>query len=150
MPRPPSKSDDDDLPKFDLQSVMPLKRVGIVSHVVPEKQFGFIEAEDFREDVFFHFDIFEPERLDQLPVQYMPVEFEIDEQHRRETGKLRARGMRRTQRPISRRLVARDAPRLQIRHHPNALRRRPGWRKKEIGGKPGPSEPTSDGNSPTE
>ena len=130
MPRPSNDSDDQPK-KFDLQAVMPRKRLGMVRHVVLDKKFAFIDAEDYEDDVFFHFEVFEPAREGQIPVEYMPVEYELDEQHRRDTDKLKARAVRQTQRPMGRRLVARDAPRLQIRHHPNSRRLRPDWRKKE-------------------
>ncbi|MFK8111572.1 MAG: cold shock domain-containing protein, partial [Rubripirellula sp.] len=44
---------DDDAPKkrFRIQR----RRLGRVISVREDKSFGFIEAEDFREDVFFHF-----------------------------------------------------------------------------------------------
>ena len=45
--------DDDDQPKkkFRIQR----KRLGKIISIKEESHFGFIEAEDFRDDVFFHF-----------------------------------------------------------------------------------------------
>ncbi len=89
---------------FDLSVVMPRKRVGLVRAVMPAKRFGFIAAEDYREDVFFHFERFEPARPGQVPLEEMPVEFELDEVYRRETGKLRVLAVR----PTTRRFLKRS------------------------------------------
>jgi cold shock CspA family protein len=124
-----SASENAEPKKFDLEKHAPRKHVGLIRQVLPEKKIGFISAEDFREDVFFHFNDFEPKKKDQVPLEEMPVEFELDHEHRRETGKLRVLVFRPTKRPIGRVLEPRDAPHLQPRHHPRSLRRKPGWRK---------------------
>ncbi len=113
---------------FDLSVVMPRKRVGLVRAVMPAKRFGFIAAEDYREDVFFHFERFEPARPGQVPLEEMPVEFELDEVYRRETGKLRVLAVRPTTRPVSKTLTGRDAPQFEAQHHPRSRRRKPLWR----------------------
>ncbi len=140
------QGDDDAPPKFDLSVAAPRKRVGIIRNVLPDKHFGFIEAEDFREDVFFHFNRFEPAKKGQQPLLEMPVEFELDEAHRKATGKFKASAVRPTNRPVARRLSGRDAPHLQVQHHPRSLRRRPDWRDKtqpNPGDSPGAEPPTS-------
>lgn len=103
-----------------------------------DKQFGFIDAEDFRDDVFFHADVFEPltvRRLDEngYPVGDRPseglwVEFEVDEEHRDNFDKLRAKRVAPSERPTGRKLSGRDATFKIVTHHPNARRKKPSWR----------------------
>lgn len=117
--------DSDDRPKpFPIQR----KRLGVIKYLRPDGEFGFIEAEDFREDVFFHHRDWESE-YNQVPQELMAVEFEIDDDHKRETDKLRAKIVRPTKRPLGKRLSGRDAPHLINRHHPRARKQRPDWRK---------------------
>ena len=53
-------------------------RIGLVIKVIPEKNIGFIRAEDLREDVFFHFS--KVEQVGRLDLRDGDeVEFEIDE-----------------------------------------------------------------------
>lgn len=93
----------------------------------PDGQFGFIDAEDFREDVFFHRSMWEgPEGSEPSVRQF--VEFELDDEHRAAEQRLRATVVRPTDRPQGKRLSAEDAPHLAIRHHPKARRKRPSWR----------------------
>jgi 'Cold-shock' DNA-binding domain len=129
------RSSDDDEPKpFDIEK----KRLGRIMRYVTDKQYGFIEPEDFREDIFFHRDIFEPVEvgradIDGSPVGLVPieglwVEFELDDKHFRETQKLRAKAVRPTKRPGGRKLSGRDATFQIVTHHPRARRKRPDWR----------------------
>lgn len=96
----------------------------------PESKFGFIDAEDFREDVFFHLSAWDPKykggHLD--PRLGAFVEYELDEEFRARENKLRATVVRLTDRPMGRKLIARDAPHLINPHHPKARRKRPTWR----------------------
>jgi cold shock CspA family protein len=96
------------------------------------KKFGFIAAEDFREDVFFHFDQWESSGpRDAGPRIEMFVEFELDEMHRRNEGKLRAIAVRATKRPDGVKLEDAADPHLRAKHHPKARRSKPAWRKKD-------------------
>lgn len=93
-------------------------------------EFGFIRAEDFREDVFFHRFAWESEK-NLVPQVEMYVEFELDDDHYEETKKLRAKVVRPTDRPAGRKLKASDSPYEIVFHHPRARRKRPSWREKE-------------------
>lgn len=109
--------------------------------MVDEKHFGFIDAEDFRDDVFFHEDVFEPVDLNRTDefgrrsglraVEGLWVEYEIDDDHFEREKKLRAIVVRPTNRPGHRKLSGRDATFNIVTHHPNARRKRPTWRDKE-------------------
>ena len=100
-----------------------------------EKSFGFIEAEDFRNDVFFHFQDWQGEVIKNgrtmtiAPEPLMWVEFEIDDDRFEQEQKLRAKIVRPTDRPIGRKLSGRDATFKLVTHHPNARKKRPNWRK---------------------
>ena len=51
-----TSNDDDDKPKrFRIQR----KRLGSIKFIEPNGEFGFIEGEDFRDDVFFHRTVWE-------------------------------------------------------------------------------------------
>lgn len=103
------------------------KRLGEVKFVHENGEFGFIEAEDFREDVFFHKTSWESDR-NLLPQPEMYVEFELDDDQFEEKQKLRAKVVRPTQRPSGRKLKASDATFEFTFHHPKARRKRPTWR----------------------
>ncbi len=123
MQRPPRP--DPDRPKpFPIQR----KRLGQIRYIRDDGEFGFIEAEDFRDDVFFHRMSWESPH-NQVPQEKMAVEFEIDDDHFREKNQLRAKVVRPTGRPLGRKLSGRDAPHLIIKHHPKARKKRPDWRK---------------------
>ncbi len=96
----------------------------------PEGDFGFIDAEDFREDVFFHKSAWQDNRggLSRPPEAGTYVEFEIDDEYFSREKKLRAKAVRFTDRPMSKRLSFRDTPHLANPHHPKARRKRPTWR----------------------
>lgn len=106
------------------------KRLGVVKYVRPEGDFGFIDAEDFREDVFFHKSAWQGE-VRGMPREPLPgafVEYELDEEIFARDKKLRAKVVRLTDRPMGKTLSMRETPHLANAHHPKALRRRPTWR----------------------
>ena len=118
------RSDSDDAPKpFRIQR----RRLGTIRFVREDGEFGFIEPEDFREDVFFHRTTWDGPP-NSRPVADMFVEYELDDDYRAAENRLRAKVVRPTKRPEGKKLSGRDAPHLIVRHHPNARRKRPGWR----------------------
>lgn len=129
---------DDDSPR---RPRLQRKRLGRIVRFVLDKHFGFIDAEDFRDDVFFHEDIFEPttvrrvneygESVGDKPMEGLWVEFEIDDEHFENEKMLRAKVVRPTDRPAGRKLSGRDATFRIVTHHPKARRKRPTWRKKD-------------------
>ena len=117
------------------------KRLGTVKYVSQDGEFGFIEAEDYREDVFFHRTVWEhaasprtgtdqPQTSTTLAATLVDswVEFEIDDEHFANEQKLRATIVRPSNRPQGRKLSGRDATFKIIKHHPKARRKRPSWR----------------------
>jgi len=110
--------------KFRIQR----KRLGEIKFVREDGEFGFIRAEDFREDVFFHRFSWESEDGKTLPAPEMYVEFELDDEHHEQNQKLRAKVVRPTDRPTGRKLTASDSPYQIPRHHPRAKRKKPTWR----------------------
>lgn len=104
-------------------------RIGNVVKVIPEKKIGFIKSDDLYEDVFFHFSKVEKIGTADLREEE-EVEFEIDELARIEKKPLQATLVRRSVRQLEMRLKPSDAPELKAKHHPNARKRRPVWRKK--------------------
>ncbi len=121
------KSKPDETPKpFYIQR----RRLGEIKFIRPEGDFGFIDAEDFREDVFFHKSAWQGELNGRFrdPEVGAYVEFEIDEEYRAKEKKLRAKIVRPTNRPMGRTLSGRDTPHLVNKHHPRALQKRPTWR----------------------
>lgn len=99
-----------------------------------DRTFGFISAEDFRDDVFFHFRDWEGAVTREgrtrvfAPELEMWVEFELDDEHFANEKRLRAKVVRPTDRPVGRKLSGRDATFKIITHHPNARKKRPTWR----------------------
>ena len=111
--------------------VLQRRRLGRIRHIDPQGKFGFIEAEDYRQDVFFHITKWEAAGpRDAAPRKGQFVEFEIDELYRRAEGKLRALVVRGTRRPDGDRLRAKNDPHLQVQHHPKARQKKPAWRRK--------------------
>jgi len=106
------------------------RRLGEIKYMRPEGDFGFIDAEDFREDVFFHKSAWQGEvnGRQRVPEIGVYVEFEIDEEYREKEKKLRATVVRMTTRPMGRKLSGRDTPHLVNKHHPRARQKRPTWR----------------------
>ncbi|MDA8744476.1 cold shock domain-containing protein [Rubripirellula amarantea] len=129
-PPPNAKTLEEIKRKFRIQR----KRLGKIIALKPDSTFGFIDAEDFREDVFFHRDVWQgmETRGDRQvrinPEEGMWVEFEIDDIRFEAEGKLRATVVRPTRRPIGRKLSGRDATFNIVTHHPRARRKRPTWR----------------------
>ncbi|TWU19895.1 Cold-shock DNA-binding domain protein [Allorhodopirellula heiligendammensis] len=120
-----SRDGDDEVKKkpFRIQK----KRLGEIKYIRDDGEFGFIRAEDFREDVFFHKMAWESDpRI--VAQNEMYVEFELDDDHYEETKKLRAKVVRPTHRPAGRKLKASDSPYEIVFHHPRARRKRPTWR----------------------
>lgn len=123
-----SVTDPRDPGKFQIQR----RRLGRVKYVEESGKFGFIEAEDFREDVFFHSTAWDNENVKHvLPRVDLFVEFELDESHRTATGKLRASVVRPTERPEGKQLDENADRRLVAQHHPRARQKRPSWRNKD-------------------
>ncbi|TWU51004.1 hypothetical protein Poly51_42970 [Rubripirellula tenax] len=129
-----ARHDEDDIPpkkKFRIQR----RRLGKIIQIQPDGKFGFIDAEDYRDDVFFHKDVWDGRTtkfgrdVNLRPEIGMWVEFELDDTKFEEEKKLRAKACRPTDRPIGRKLSGRDATFQIVLHHPNAKRKRPTWRK---------------------
>ncbi len=111
------------------------QRLGKISFVKEDGSFGFITAEDFRDDVFFHSQdwngtvIKDGKSRNLVPEIEMWVEFELDDDHFEREKRLRAKSVRPTNRPTGRKLSGRDATFKIVTHHPNARKKRPTWRK---------------------
>lgn len=131
MPTPDSS--DPPVKKFRIQR----RRLGKIVRLEPHVNFGFIDAEDYREDVFFHRDNWDGRiekygrRMVVSPEEGMWVEFELDDDKFEEEKRLRAKVVRPTDRPVGRKMSGRDATFKIVTHHPNAKRKRPTWRKKD-------------------
>lgn len=147
MPNPTHDEDEQPKKRFRIQR----KRLGTIKFVREDGEFGFIEAEDFRDDVFFHRTVWDPNdsaeaspddnkkvvtrsprdcpSLSQTLVD-AHVEFEIDDEVFSEEKKLRAKIVRPTKRPGGKKLSGRDATFRIVTHHPRARRKRPTWRDK--------------------
>ena len=116
--------------KFRIQR----RRLGKIKFVAENGDYGFITAEDYRDDVFFHASTWQPsppqeqQYTDTELVEGLWVEFELDDDQFDEDKRLRAKVVRPTTRPIGRKLSGRDATFQIITHHPKARRRRPSWR----------------------
>lgn len=110
-------------------------RIGVVVKVIADKKVGFIRSEDLREDVFFHFSKVEKSAGNFDLMEGDEVEYEIDELHRiNKVERIRATLVRKSTRPLSVRIRPGDNPKLKAKHHPNARKRRPVWRKKSESG----------------
>ncbi|TWU34509.1 cold shock domain-containing protein [Novipirellula artificiosorum] len=125
------RHDDDDEKKIPYR--IQKRRLGTIRFMNPEGEFGFIDAEDFRDDVFFHRTVWlgwargTPEK-EMPPQETMWVEFELDDEYFEKEERLRAKSVRLSRRPEGKKLSGRDAPHLVIKHHPNARKKRPTWR----------------------
>ncbi|PAY18920.1 cold-shock protein [Rhodopirellula sp. SM50] len=139
-PQPP---EDDRPKKFRITR----KRLGTIRFIDPKGDYGFIDAEDFRDDVFFHHTVWQfggassggplqlqqnnsdqPRKLDPEELVTKFVEFEIDDEMFEAEQRLRAKVVRLTRRPMGKKLTGRDATFKIVTHHPKARRKRPDWR----------------------
>jgi cold shock CspA family protein len=106
-------------------------RIGRVVRVYPEKKFGFIQADNLREDIFFHFSaLADGIRADHWE-SGQEVEFEIDELKRMEGEQLRATLVRLSDRPQEVKINEGGLSSFNHKHHPKARQRKPTWRKKD-------------------
>jgi cold shock CspA family protein len=124
---------DDSIPvkkRFRIQK----RRLGKIKFLSQEGDYGFIAAEDFEDDVFFHASTWQGEivrngRTQSIPVSFdLWIEFELDDEQFDADKRLRAKVVRPTNRPIGRKLSGRDATFQIVTHHPRARRKRPSWR----------------------
>jgi cold shock CspA family protein len=112
------------------------RRLGTIMNFQVDKSYGFICAEDFRDDVYFHLFDWEGTVMqggvskELAPEESMWVEFELDEEHFENEKRLRAKVVRPTDRPVGKKLSGRDATFKIVTHHPNARKKRPTWREK--------------------
>jgi len=112
------------------------RRLGKIKFLSKEGDYGFIAAEDYGDDVFFHTSNWVPElNKDGVIRKVEPsvelwVEFELDDEQYDLDKRLRAKVIRPTSRPIGRKLSGRDATFNIVTHHPKARRKRPTWRDK--------------------
>lgn len=116
------------------------KRLGTIRKIDEKGEFGFIDAEDYRDDVFFHRTVWQTEANSNAGVETRGVEtlsqdlletfveFELDDEVFASDRKLRAKVVRPTKRPEGKKLSGRDATFQIITHHPNARRKKPKWR----------------------
>ncbi len=112
------------------------RRLGKIKFLSKDGDYGFIVAEDFREDVFFHTSNWQGQMTREgvtrnvEPAFDLWVEFELDDEQFDLDKRLRAKVIRPTDRPIGRKLSGRDATFHIVTHHPKARRKRPSWRGK--------------------
>lgn len=116
--------------KFRIQR----RRLGKIMFIEQQGTYGFIDAEDFSTDVFFHSVDWDGNIVTNgvtrkiAPEIELWVEFELDDEHQETHDRLRAKVVRPTTRPTGRKLSGRDATFRIVTHHPNARRKRPNWR----------------------
>ncbi len=124
-------------------------RVGIVVKILYDKKFGFIRAENLRNDVLFRFSVVAEEEKPHWWEVGQEVEFDLDELKRMEFKDLEAAKVQRARRPISHKLNEFELPGMTAAHHPKARRRKPLWRKEDepLTPKNESEEPTSDETS---
>jgi cold shock CspA family protein len=119
-------------------------RVGHITKLIPDRKFGFIKTEHFRDDVFFHYS-----KLERILPQYleegMEVEFEINEILRMDEQKLEASLVQPSARPLSKALNEKLIPEMQAAHHPRARQRKPRWRDKPV--EPQEESPQDEGSA---
>ena len=112
------------------------RRLGKIKFLSKDGDYGFIAAEDYTDDVFFHTSNWKPELTKDgvtrmvEPTFDLWVEFELDDEQFDLDKRLRAKVIRPTSRPIGRKLSGRDATFNIVTHHPKARRKRPSWRDK--------------------
>ncbi len=103
-------------------------RVGQVIRIFQDKRFGFIRCDNLRDDVFFYFSVVPTDDVVEAWKSGEEVEFELDDNYRLETNRLRASMVRRSLRPLSVKLKPGATPDSFSRHHPKARQRKPTWR----------------------
>ena len=103
-------------------------RVGRIAKVVLDKKFGFIRADEFIDDVFFHFSAVAPDDKPEMWDQGQEVEFVLDDLLKINEKLLRATFVRGAVRPLTMTLSPAAAPDLHSKHHPRARQRKPTWR----------------------
>ncbi len=105
-------------------------RVGRVIRTVPDRSFGFIQADEFREDVFFHFSVVDRDCYPDRWEFGQEVEFEINEILRIDEKRLQATQVRVARRPLVHKLdeLAESERRFKAKHHPRSRQSKPKWR----------------------
>ncbi len=106
-------------------------RVGHIIKIIPDRKFGFIKTDHFREDVFFHFSALRGGLQGCFLEENQEVEFEINEILRLDEQKLEATIVQTPARPLSKTFDEKLIPELQASHHPRARQRKPTWREKK-------------------
>ncbi len=135
-PKPAINPYPEDEPRGKKPFPIQRRHLGMIKFLREEENFGFIESENFRDDVFFHFTTFDGkvtknDRVETVAIEMdLWVEFELDEEIFRSQNKLRTKIVRPTERPRGRKLSGRDATFNIVNHHPRARRKRPSWRDK--------------------
>ncbi len=115
-------------------------RVGEVVKLAYDRNYGFIRADNFRDDIFFHFSTVvgsNPERW----FLGQEVEFDLNEVRRLELGELKAEKVQVASRPLSHKLDETQQVGMTPVHHPRAKRRKPLWREKSATGDQAPTSP---------
>jgi len=105
-------------------------RVGHIIKLIPDRKFGFIKTDHFREDVFFHFSALRGGLQGKYLEENQEVEFEINEILRLDEQKLEATIVQKPARPLSMTLDEKSIKEMQASHHPRARQRKPTWREK--------------------
>ncbi len=105
-------------------------RVGHIIKLIPERKFGFIKSDHFRDDVFFHFSALRGGLQGRFLEENQEVEFEINEILRLDEQKLEATIVQTPARPLSKTLDEKSIKTMQASHHPRARQRKPTWREK--------------------
>ena len=106
-------------------------RIGKVVRIFPAKQFGFLAADNLREDVFFHFStVPQGDRPDGWETG-QEIEFELDELRRIKEGDLKAKLVRIATRPQSIKVQEGGLRPTAHKHHPKARQRKPTWRRSD-------------------
>ncbi len=105
-------------------------RVGHIIKIFPDRKFGFIKTDHFRDDVFFHYSALRGGLQGRFLEENQEVEFEINEILRLDEQKLEAIIVQTPARPLSKTLDEKSIKQMQATHHPRARQRKPTWREK--------------------
>ena len=122
-------------------------RVGHIIKLIPDRKFGFIKSEHFRDDVFFHYSVLQGGLHGRLLEENLEVEFEVNEILRLDEQKLEATVVQMPKRPLSKTLNEKSIKEMQASHHPRARQRKPTWREKSTPNEETTAEPTPDSAS---